>query len=135
MLARRTRVRPRTIVYRYLSYDYEGEPIRLPIISVRLRAQSGNSLKTTALVDSGATVSFVPPELLEILDVPLGEASSALGAGGEFKTHLVTLTIEILKGVECHEYGMRSPRSHGAGQGAICCSRKGLDFPGVRHHL
>lgn len=86
----------KTITQRYLKYSYEGETIRLPMVPVRLRAGDG-SVKTVALVDSGATASFVPPELVEILGVPVGETSSASGAGGDFPTHLVEMTIEVLK--------------------------------------
>lgn len=89
----------KTINQRYLRYSYEGETIRLPMVTVRLRG-GDKSVKTAALVDSGATASFVPPEFVEILGMPLGEASTASGAGGDFRTHLSKITIEVLKGVQ-----------------------------------
>lgn len=84
------------ITQRYLRYSYDGDTIRLPMVRVRLR-DGDRSVKTIALVDSGATASFVPPELIEILGIPLGEAASASGAGGDFPTHLVKIVIEVLK--------------------------------------
>ena len=89
----------KTINQRYLRYSYEGETIRLPMVTVRLRG-GDKSVKTAALVDSGATASVVPPEFVEILGIPLGETASASNAEGDFRTHLVKITIEVLKGVQ-----------------------------------
>ncbi len=88
----------KSLTQRYLSYEHEGERIRLPMLSVRLRGPKGNSVRTTALVDSGATATFVPPDFAELLNLEIGEVSGATGAGGVFETNLSTLPIEILKG-------------------------------------
>ena len=94
---RKRRPQVRTITQRYLRYTFEGGTIRLPMVAVRLRGGE-RSLRTTALVDSGATASFVPPELVEVLELEPEEPSSASGAGGAFDTRLLGLTIEVLKG-------------------------------------
>ena len=85
---------------KYLSYPFEDEQIRLPLLHVRLKnKKNGLSLRTTGLVDSGATTTFIPTDLAEALDLEsIGEEKS-IGAGGEFNTWITEdLVIEILKG-------------------------------------
>ena len=85
---------------KYLSYPFEGEQIRLPLLHVRLKnRKNGLSLRTTGLVDSGATITFIPTDLADALDLErIGEEKS-IGAGGEFDTWIIEgLIIEILKG-------------------------------------
>jgi len=82
----------------YLSYEYKGKSIKLPAVHVKLiNPINNNSFKTFALVDSGATVSFLPWEFVNILNLKIGESSSATGAGGEFDTNLSTILIEVTK--------------------------------------
>lgn len=96
MPRRRIRKFSGSITQRYLSYESEGERFRLPMLSVRLKGPSG-SFRTAALVDSGSTATFIPPEFARIIGLEKGEESEATGAGGKFRTRLVTATIEILK--------------------------------------
>ena len=92
--------RVRQFTQKYLSYPFEGEHIRLPLLHVRLKnRKNGLSLRTTGLVDSGATITFIPTDLAEALELEsIGEEKS-VGAGGEFNTWISEdLIIEILKG-------------------------------------
>ena len=85
---------------RYLAYEIEGEPQKLPLLHVRLIGKN-ERFRTIALIDSGATVTFIPPELADAAgfdfvhkDVP------AEGAGGSFMNDICSFLIEILKGSE-----------------------------------
>ena len=97
------RGRARSLTQRYLSYPYSGQLIRLPAIHIRLRDRAGGSIKTLALVDSGATSSFIPAELAQLFNV-ISEADSiqAAGGGGSFETWVGRLTVEALKGNNVH---------------------------------
>ena len=74
------------ITLRYINY---GDPTtnqtyKLPMVNVKL-IHKDLTLKTTALIDSGATTNFLPRELAEILLVELtGEHRDVVGAGGQF---------------------------------------------------
>jgi len=90
-----------TFTCKYLSFY---DPIlernfRLPLVHIRLKHKE-NSIRTDALVDSGATATFIPTELAEVLEIELPEkTSSAVGAGGTFSTYTCKIDkIEILKG-------------------------------------
>ena len=83
----------------YLSYVYHGIPLKLPAVHVRLiNPKNNKSVRSFALVDSGATVSFVPLEFAQMIDLELGEESSATGAGGDFATNLSVVKIQVVKG-------------------------------------
>ena len=73
--------------------------MRLPLLQVRLSTEA-QSFSTLALVDSGATCSFLPTDLAEILGLQLDPATAhtAIGAGGEFRTVEFRVTIELAKG-------------------------------------
>jgi predicted aspartyl protease len=93
-------VRVRRFHQRYLSYPVEGDQQKLPLLHVRLIGNQG-SLRTIALIDSGATVTFIPPELAEAIDLrPQQKGVPAIGAGGEFLNDICTFRLEILKGKE-----------------------------------
>lgn len=66
-----------------------------PLVHVRLRGPRG-SLRTVALVDSGSTVTFVPPDLVEELGVPAKPGPKAGGGGGDFRTWDAWVNIEVL---------------------------------------
>jgi Aspartyl protease len=98
---RHTRVLP--FHQRYISYNVENEHQRLPLLHVRLIGPTKESFTTIALVDSGATTTFIPPELAEAVglarhgpDEP--EGVPATGAGGSFPNDLFTYDIDIMKG-------------------------------------
>ena len=108
------RPRRRAIVCRYLSFKDPRLKItfRLPLVHIRLRL-GDNSIRTDALVDSGATATFIPLDIMNMLGLDLkseeeseAEGKSegkpklheAVGAGGSFKTYEVEVdSIEVLK--------------------------------------
>lgn len=97
------RVKKPTVICRYLSFrDPDlGEYFKLPMVHVRLR-HGERSFRTNALVDSGATCSLIPRELLMILDFDenFKERTDAKGAGGTFKAYRIGIdSMEILKGM------------------------------------
>ncbi len=67
------------------------------MLAVRLIGPTGVSVKTTALIDSGATATFLPHDFADILDLELRENGGATGAGGSFDTNVSSVTVEILK--------------------------------------
>jgi hypothetical protein len=84
---------------RYLPYDYHGSLIRLPAIHVRLGLEKEEQLKSFALVDSGATASFLPFELADIMGCRLSLSDTeSEGAGGCFRTRRTTVNIALMKG-------------------------------------
>ena len=92
------------LVCRYLAYKLPNSDsfLRLPLINIRLKSKT-LGLKTVALVDSGATTTFIPTELAEILELSKvedeGKEIDAHGGGGHFKTWLTCLdTLEFVKG-------------------------------------
>ena len=91
-----------TFTCKYLSfYDPKlKKPFRLPLVHIRIK-HNGNTLRTDALVDSGATGTFIPIELAEILEIEKPEKTEeALGAGGTFPTYVTKIgEIEVLKGL------------------------------------
>lgn len=86
---------------RYLRYRHPSisDSMRLPLLQARLSTEV-TSFMTLALVDSGATCSFLPTDLAEILGLQPDPASThtAVGAGGEFRTVDFRVTIELMKG-------------------------------------
>lgn len=97
----------KTLSQRYSSYDYRGETIRLPLLKIRLISPAGESMKTSALVDSGATVTFIETEIAEALALPHERQATATGAGGDFENWISHVDIEVLKGttVACQMKG------------------------------
>jgi len=58
-------------------------------------------LTTIALVDSGATTTFIPPELAEAVVLPIVERNVyAIGAGGRFLNDVCEFEAELLKKAE-----------------------------------
>ena len=88
------------VVNRYLSYYHPilKRAFRLPLLHVRLRTATA-SFTTLGLVDSGATNTFIPTELAEILGLKVDptKATPSIGAGGGFDTVSFNLTIDVLK--------------------------------------
>ena len=81
---------------RYLPYNFKGKTHRLPMVHVRV-VSPPESFKSMALVDTGATTTFIPTEMGEILDLECIEESEAGGASGDFPTHICKVfSIEIL---------------------------------------
>lgn len=88
------RVRP--FSQRYISYQLGERFLRLPLLHVRLIGNT-DKFRTIALVDSGATVSFVPLELAEAVSLPIVRRDvSAVGAGGEFPNDVCEFRVEVL---------------------------------------
>jgi hypothetical protein len=88
------------IVNRYLSYYHPllKRAFRVPLLHVRLRTATA-SLTTLGLVDSGATNTFIPTDLAEILGLQIDptQATPSIGAGGGFDTVSFNITIDVLK--------------------------------------
>src|SRR5208282_2160471 len=88
---------------------------RLPLVHIRL-CHKDKSFRTDALVDSGATVTFIPLELMNVLGFDLAPEGvdppnqtteeekpkakhQAVGAGGLFSTYEVKIdSIQMIKG-------------------------------------
>jgi hypothetical protein len=74
-----------------------GGTIELPFLDIRLIGPTGRSFITNALVDSGATTSFVPRNLAQLLGLTYSEPRTTYGAGGKFRTRTSSVTIQYLK--------------------------------------
>lgn len=92
------------LVCRYLAYKLPDSDsfLRLPLVNIRLKSKT-IGLKTVALVDSGATTTFIPTEFAEMLElekVPDKKNEiNAHGAGGHFQTWLTSVDeVEFIKG-------------------------------------
>jgi len=85
----------------YLSYTNPntGRSYRLPMLHVRL-CHGGLSFTTVALIDSGATTTFVPNAMAEALQLDLSDTpKDAVGAGGVFPNIKSKLdSLELVKG-------------------------------------
>lgn len=93
----RTRQRS-AISCRYLVYTLpNGRQIRLPLLHIRL-SHNNQSLTTIALIDSGATTTFIPLELAQILALPTEHQETAVGAGGTFTNTIRKVNLALLKG-------------------------------------
>jgi len=83
---------------RYLPWKIPGGgTIELPFLDIRLIGPTGLSFITNALVDSGATASFVPRNLAQVLKLKYSDARTTYGAGGKFRTRAASVTIQYLK--------------------------------------
>lgn len=86
---------------KYLSWSNPktGKTHRLPMLHVRL-ANNGISFRTTALIDSGATTTFIPTEMAQALELNLNQdPDDAIGAGGTFKNIIADIQkISLVKG-------------------------------------
>ncbi len=108
MSGSRKRGRKRSYNCRYLSYeappkDPEDEPryIKLPLLKIQVYSDAGG-IATTALIDSGATVSFLPREIAKnILALPtVTEDVDVQGAGSTFSCEIVEAKqVVLMKGV------------------------------------
>ena len=66
---------------------------------VHLRvAYEGVSFRTIALIDSGATCTFLPKDIADILDLPHEESQEVIGAGGVFMAYKSKVDLAVIKG-------------------------------------
>lgn len=90
-----------TFTCKYLSfYDPKlKRKFRLPLVHIRIK-HNDYTMRTDALVDSGATATFVPIEIADLLEIEKpDEIINAVGAGGSFPTFVSKIdVIEVLKG-------------------------------------
>ena len=92
--------RARPFNQRYLAYDVFGERQELPLLHIRLIGRK-ERFRTIALVDTGATVTFIPHELAEVVGLEfLQKEEEAQGAGGVFANDVAKFKLEILKGID-----------------------------------
>ena len=83
---------------RYLPWTMpEGGTIELPFLDIRLIGPTGRSLITNALIDSGATASFVPRNLAQLLKLRYMDSRTTYGAGGKFRAQTSSVIIQYLK--------------------------------------
>lgn len=90
--------------FKYLTYKLgSGRTIFLPLINARLKSEK-ETLDTAGLLDTGATESFIPLELAEILEIlPEREdkrmVTPVITAGGEAEFYRAKIEyIYLLKG-------------------------------------
>ena len=69
----------------------------LPMLKAMFIAPSGKSIITNALVDSGATASFLPPDLAGALDIDRKICETSFGAGGAFRTWSADVRLQLVK--------------------------------------
>jgi hypothetical protein len=90
-----------TFTCKYLSFfdPKLKKTFRLPLVHIRLKHKE-NAIRTDALIDSGATGTFIPIELTEVLELERPtETIDAVGAGGTFPTFVTKIgEIQVLKG-------------------------------------
>ncbi len=102
---RRRDVRRHSFSQRYLSYavEIQGRTViqKFPFLHVRLIGPS-TTFRTNALIDSGATTTFIPTGLaMGILGLNVVEPDQeATGAGGAFLNDICEFKLELLKGME-----------------------------------
>lgn len=83
------------LVQAYSLFPLEGRRLPFPLLYVRVRGRRGR-LRTVALVDSGATASFIPIEIAEEIGLHLTPGAKAGGGGGDFNTYEGAVTLELL---------------------------------------
>ena len=79
---------PSNVLLRYIPYGRPGttQTLKLPMVYVRL-IHAGNIFDTIALIDSGATATFIPLEIADILELDMsGKRTRPMGAAGEFES-------------------------------------------------
>lgn len=91
------------MVFKYLPYSLRLErgtvTLFLPMLQIILRSANGTELSTAALIDSGATTTFIPYELNEILSFPRIKGGETIAAGGRFETDIVQIRkFSIMRG-------------------------------------
>lgn len=92
----------RCIFCDYLSFTDPnlGSKFRLPLVHLRIK-HNDISFRTVALVDSGATATFMPFDFIGMLNLAPKKEDAAIGAGGIFKIMKEKIDlIEIIKGRE-----------------------------------
>ena len=101
MISLPLRCRKGAFTCKYLTfYDSRLKRLfRLPLVHIRVK-HNNLSFRTDALIDSGATATFIPLEIAEILGMTIPkEVHDAVGAGGTFSTYHTKINlIEIFKG-------------------------------------
>jgi predicted aspartyl protease len=94
------------ITCKYLMYPHGKRFIRLPLLHVHLKEK--NEIQTDALVDSGATATFIPNEIADVIGL-LPETqeekdkalkSEATAATSSFPTYVIKLAeLRVIKGI------------------------------------
>ena len=88
----------RDIRIKYLSFTYKGGARRLPMVQVCLTHKKID-IPSTALIDSGATSTFIPLSLAKLLNLELKDSDNNVdGAGGPFSSYLTIVgKLTVLK--------------------------------------
>jgi len=112
---------PSCVFFKYLSFRTASSPslvFKLPLVNIRIQ-HNGIAYKTLALIDSGATTTFLPTDAIGILNMDPKETGHVTGAGGTFeawKDHVDL--IQVCKGshiyCEMKHVPVQFPRNGGA---------------------
>lgn len=89
----------RNVRIKYILFNYKGIDGYLPMIHVCLK-HKGLDIQSTALIDSGATSTFVPLEMAKLLDITLENPNNNVsGVGGKLQSYLTSIgKISVIKG-------------------------------------
>jgi hypothetical protein len=89
------RKRHAAYTFRYTSVQWGEQHDRSPMLPVRL-SWEGKALKTKMLLDTGATISIIPPWIAEVLGLTVtGDPFDANGAGGTLKVRRSQVDIQV----------------------------------------
>lgn len=95
------------ITCKYLAYRFHDRFIRLPLVKIYLKGKQ--EVETIGLIDSGATMSFLPYEIADLIGIIPTDKNkikkgAATAAAGNFETHIVCLPIlRLIKGAHSFE--------------------------------
>lgn len=89
----------RTVRIKYLPFNYKGVDLFLPMVNVCLK-HKGHDVPSLALIDSGATSTFIPLSIAQLLELELRNLNSNVaGAGGSFQSYSANIEkISVIKG-------------------------------------
>ncbi len=89
----------RSVRIKYILFNHKGIDRYLPMVNVCLK-HKGHDIQSTALIDSGATSTFIPLSLAQLLELELKNSNNNVsGAGGEFQSYLTNIEeIDVIKG-------------------------------------
>ncbi len=89
----------RTVRIKYMPFNYKGVNRFLPMVHICLK-HNGYDIPSIALIDSGATSTFIPLSLAELLEIELKNPNNNVsGAGGSFQSYITPIErISVIKG-------------------------------------
>ena len=93
------------LTYRYKAINRPlGDETRTPIIPLRIKGKK-RSIKTTAILDSGADLTLIPKDIAKLLGLDLkGNRENSLGIGGDVPTIEAKAQIQLGRGSERYRF-------------------------------